>query len=221
MHWLRRHLAFLGILLLATYLVTINVTTPWQSIHEDNGTLNESIAINHIRFGLGVTKGQDLLDLEAKQSFGPQHVSEARHFAYFLKGPVHPQVYGDHPPLLGLTIAGAFLLFGFHFWVERLVPIVYALLGLLLFYHLALLLWDVVVARVAALLYATFPMFAYFGRDVSHEAPVMCWALLLLVSYLHWRATPRVIWAALMVAAITIGGGYGWPLFISRRSSPS
>ena len=60
--WLRRHLPFVLIWLLATYLITINVATPWQSIHEDNGTLNESIAINHLRYGLGITKGQDLLD---------------------------------------------------------------------------------------------------------------------------------------------------------------
>src|SRR5579884_3478111 len=112
--FVRRHLPFALILLLATYLITINVATSWQSMHEDNGTLNESIALNHLRYGLGVTKGQDLLDLEAKQSFGPQGVSEAQHFAYFFAGPVHPQVYGDHPPLLGLTIALSFVAFGFH-----------------------------------------------------------------------------------------------------------
>src|SRR6185437_9291304 len=84
-----RHLPFAGIFIIALYLITINVSTPWQSMHEDNGTLNESIAVNHLRYGLGVTKGQDLLDLEAKQSFGPAHGSEAQHFAYFRYGPTH------------------------------------------------------------------------------------------------------------------------------------
>lgn len=211
--WLRPHLPFVLILLLATYLITLNVTSPWQSMHEDNGTLNERIALNHLRFGLGVTKGQDLLDLEAKQSFGPQGVSEAAHFAYFLSGPTHPQVYGDHPPLLGLTIAGSFLLFGLHFWVERLVPIVYSLLGLIVFYALVSFVFDLGIARLAALLYATFPMLAYFGRNVSHEAPTLCWALLLLLGYVRWRTQPRRRWLALMAVAVVLGGAYGWPLF--------
>ncbi|HKD77409.1 MAG TPA: glycosyltransferase family 39 protein [Ktedonobacterales bacterium] len=211
----RRHLPFALILLLATYLITINMTTPWQSMHEDNGTLNESIALNHLRYGLGVTKGQDLLDLEAKQSFGPQGVSEAQHFAYFFKGPVHPQVYGDHPPLLGLTIALSFVVFGFHFWAERLVPILYALAGMILFYTLVRRYFDIGIARFAAFLYATYPMMAYFGRNVSHESPTLFWALVLLTGYFRWRerGERRRWWAALMVVAVVAGGCYGWPLF--------
>ncbi len=211
--WLREALPFLGILVIATYFLTINVATPWQSIHEDNGTLNESIALNHIRYGLGVTKGQDLLDIEAKQSFGPQHVTEQQHFAFFLSGPTHPEVYGDHPPLLGLTIAAAFLALGLHFWVERLVPILYSLIGLILFMRLVLALFDANLARFAGFLYATFPMLAYFGRNVSHEAPTLCWALVLLTGYVHWRQHQRrrdVVW---MVIGTVIGGLYGWPLF--------
>ncbi len=206
-------LPFLAIFAIALYLITLNVTTPWQSMHEDNGTLNESIAINHIRFGLGVTKGQDLLDTEARNTFGPPHVSEAQHFAYFLKGPIHPQVYGDHPPLLDLTIAGSFLIFGFHFWAERLVPIVYALLGLILFYRIALRWFDRTTACVASAIYATFPMFAYFGRNVSHEAPTLCWMLLLLWAYLRWREDQRRRWCVVMTIAVIIGGAYGWPAY--------
>jgi 4-amino-4-deoxy-L-arabinose transferase-like glycosyltransferase len=210
---LRPHLPFLAILAVAFYLITINVASPWQSMHEDNGTLNESIAVNHLRYGLGVTKGQDLLDEEARQSFGPQHVTEAQHFAYFRYGPVHPQVYGDHPPLLGLTIAASFIIFGFHFWAERLVPIVYSLLGLLLFYRLVYWVFDIGVARLAAFLYATFPMLAYFGRNVSHEAAVMFWALLLLTGYVRWCRQPTRGALAQMALAVVIGGLYGWPMF--------
>ncbi len=204
--WLRAHLPFAVVLVIATYLITLNVASPWQSMHEDNGTLNESIALNHLRYGLGVTKGQDLLDTEAQQSFGPRGLSEAQHFAYFAHGPTHPRVYGDHPPLLGLTIAGSFLIFGPHFWSERLVPIVYALLGLIVFYRLASQVFDLGVARCAACLYATFPMLAYFGRDVSHEAPTLFWALLLLTGYVQRRP-------ALMAVVVVIGGLYGWPLY--------
>lgn len=190
--WARRHAPFAVVLLLAAYFLTINISTPWQSMHEDNGTLNESIALNHIRYGLTITKGTDLLDLEAKQSFGPANVSEADHFNFFLHGPTHPAVYGDHPPLLGLTITGSFLLFGPHFWSERLVPIVYSLVDLILFYALMCQLFDVGVARIAAFLFATFPLLGYFGRNVSHEPAVLCWALVLLLAYIRWRGpTPN------------------------------
>src|SRR5579875_1847386 len=208
-----RHLPFAGIFVLALYLITINVASPWQSMHEDNGTLNESIAVNHLRYGLGVTKGQDMLDLEAKQSFGPAHVTEAQHFAYFRYGPTHPRVYGDHPPLLGLTIAGSFIIFGMHFWSERLVPIVYALLSLILFYRLVMQVFDIGVARLAAFLFATFPMFAYFGRNVSHESEVLFWALLLLHGYVRRHATGKKAALAQMAVAVVLGGLYGWPMF--------
>ena len=208
-----RHWPLPCILLLATYLITINIATPWQSMHEDNGTLNESIALNHLRFGLGITRGQDLLDSEARQSFGPIGVSEAQHFAFFLTGPTHPQVYGDHPPLLGLTIAGAFLLLGPHFWSERLVPITFALVGLIMFYFLAARFFDSAVAQVATLLYATFPLFAYFGRNVSHESEVLCWLLMMLNAYLRWRDTGRRGWLVLLAVGVVLGGAYGWPIF--------
>lgn len=211
--WVRRHAPFAAVLLLAAYFLTINISTPWQSMHEDNGTLNESIALNHIRYGLTITKGTDLLDLEAKQSFGPQKVSEAAHFNFFLHGPTHPEVYGDHPPLLGLTITGSFLLFGPHFWSERLVPIVYALVDLILFYALVCQLFDVGVARIAAFLFATFPLLGYFGRNVSHESAVLCWALVLLLAYIRWRERAERRFPPLMVIATVIGGLYGWPLY--------
>jgi 4-amino-4-deoxy-L-arabinose transferase-like glycosyltransferase len=210
---IKRHLPFVVVLIIACYFVTINISTPWQSIHEDNGTLNESIALNHLRFGLGVTKGQDLLDIEAKQSFGPVDVTEQQHFAYFLSDQVHQKVYGDHPPLLGLTIAGTFLIFGQHFWAERLVPILYSLAGLLVFYVLICQFFDREIATYSAFCYATFPMFDYFGRNVSHEAPTLFWSLLLLLGYFRWRTDRRTCWLVLMAASTVIAGLYGWPLY--------
>ncbi|HZU75529.1 MAG TPA: glycosyltransferase family 39 protein [Dehalococcoidia bacterium] len=211
--WLRHHAIFIGIFLLATYLLTINVNMPWQGPHEDNGLAFESIAISHIRYGLEYTKGQDVLDQKTRNSFGPKTVPVGDQFNYFLTGPIEPVVYGDHPPALGLTIAGSFLAFGYHWWAVRLVPIAYALLGLVLFYRLIARLFDVTVARVASALYATFPILAYYGRNVSHEAPTLFWALLLLTGYFEWVDDGRRRWLAVMGIASVVGGYYGWPLF--------
>ena len=210
----RKHAAICGILLLGAYLITLNVWTPWQSVHEDNGLIFESIAINHIRLGLATTKGQDVLDARSNLLMSPPGVVVAQQFQYYLTGPETPQVYGHHPPFLGLTIAASLLTFGYHFWAIRLIPIMYTLLSLVLFYLLVNKVFDVGVARVASGLFAVFPMTAYYGRNVAHEAPTLFWALLLLIAYLQWRdGVRRRLWGVLMVAAIVIGGFYGWPMF--------
>lgn len=208
-----RHAPFLLVALVAIALLTVNVGSPWRGIHEDNGSAFQSIAINHIRYGLARTKGQDLLDYEARQHLTPAGMSEDAEFSYYRFGPVHLEVYGDHPPLLGLTIAASFLTFGYHYWAERLVPIAYSLAGLALFYLIALRLFDVGVALFASALYAVSPMFAYFGRNVAHESAVLCWALLLLLAYIHYREEGGRRWLVVVAVAVVIGGGYGWPLF--------
>jgi 4-amino-4-deoxy-L-arabinose transferase-like glycosyltransferase len=214
----KRHVPFFLILVLAANLLTINFTVPWGSVYEDNGIFFEIVAVNHIRFGLGVTKGQDLVDFyipygTAQDRYGIPGLSESAQFDYFLHGQTHPSVYGHHPPLLGLSIAAGFLVFGFHYWIVRLIPVLYSLAGLILFYFLLLYLFDPAVATFASLLYAFFPMFAYFGRDVAHEAPTLFWALVLATGYVHWLADPRRRWLALMAASIVVGGFYGWPMY--------
>jgi 4-amino-4-deoxy-L-arabinose transferase-like glycosyltransferase len=211
--WLRSHAALGLISILAVYFLTINVSVPWQAAHEDNGNVFTSAAISHIRYGLEVTKGQDYVDQAAFGTFGPSGAAtREQYFDYYLDGPVHPVVYGNHPPLLGLTIAGSLLVFGYHFWAVRLVPIAFSLLGLILLYALVGHLFDLTIARVAAALYATFPMFDYFGRNVAHEAPTLFFALAMLTGYIHWREDGRSRWIALMVAATVLGGFYDWPM---------
>ncbi len=233
--WARTHAAFGGVLLLAAFFLTINIATPWQAVHETNGNVFTNAAISHIRYGLGVTKGQDYADGRLLCAIspdptcmrrepwdlgqypitatGPYGVQSANaYFQYYLTGDIHPRTYGDHPPLLGLTIAGSLLLFGYDFWAVRLVPILFSLLGLVLFYALARHLFDPVVARMAAAVYALVPMFDYFGRDVAHEAPTLACALGLLTGYVRWREDGRRRWVALMASATVIGAAFDWPL---------
>lgn len=219
--WLCLHLPLVLIVLFGAYLLTINVATPWATEHEDDGLFSESMAINHIRFGLGVTKGQGYPDEEARSEniaivdryMAPQGQTSADQWAFFLSGPVHPYVYGHHPPLHSLTVAGSLLVFGYHYWAVRLVPIVYSLAGLVLFYSIACAVFDIGVARLAAFLYSTFPIMAYFGRNVAQEAPTLFWALLLLLSYVRWRHDQRNRWLALAAVSVCIGGLYDWPLY--------
>jgi 4-amino-4-deoxy-L-arabinose transferase-like glycosyltransferase len=206
------HAPFLVVVFVAVNLLTINLTLPWGSTNEDNGRAFQTIAINHIRYGLAFTKGQDFLDTEI---FNPHNaaVYGQNQMQYLLHAPVHPYAYGHHPPLLGLTVAAGFLIFGFHFWVVRMVPIVYSLAGLVLFYLLMLDLFDITIAAFASAIYAILPMFAYYGRDVAHEAPTLFWTLVMLTGYFHWLRDPRGRWLLLMAASVVVGGFYGWPMF--------
>jgi 4-amino-4-deoxy-L-arabinose transferase-like glycosyltransferase len=213
---LKRHWLFLLIFLLAFFFITINVNQPWATAYEDNGLAFSSIAVNQIRFGLGYTKGQSVADRETLNADLPKSipgVPASQEFQYLLTGPIHPFFYCDHPPLLGLTIAGAFEIFGYDFWVVRLVSLVYSLATLVLFYLLVTVLFDRVVAQFASFLYATFPMMAYYGRNVAHEAPTLFWTVALLTGYVHWQRSEKLRWLILMVASIVIGGFYGWPMF--------
>jgi 4-amino-4-deoxy-L-arabinose transferase-like glycosyltransferase len=212
--WLRREGPFAAILVLAVTLLTLNVATPFWAVYEDNGAVFTGVAANHLRLGLDQTKGQDVFALTPWGLVPP--AGEVDVMALYFHGETTPSPYGHHPPLLGLTLAGAVAVFGEHLAVVRAVPIVYSLLSLLLFYALMVRLFDRGVARLAALLFVTFPLFAFFGRNVAHEAPTLCFGLALVASYVRWRsASPssRRWWAVAMVASIVLGGGYGWPIF--------
>ncbi|HEY7224412.1 MAG TPA: glycosyltransferase family 39 protein [Micromonosporaceae bacterium] len=212
--WWRREAPFAAILLLAATLLTLNVGTPFWAQHEFNGAVFTGVAANHLRLGLGVTRGQDYF-ADTPYGLWPTPAQVPDLMALYFHGQTTAVPYGHHPPLLGLTVAGAIAVFGEHTAVVRAVPIVYSLLGLVLFYLLVVRLFDRGIARVASLLYATFPLFAYFGRNVCHEAPTLCYGLALILAYVRWRpgGPRRRWWAALMAGSVVVGGCYGWPMY--------
>jgi 4-amino-4-deoxy-L-arabinose transferase-like glycosyltransferase len=225
---LARQAPFALVFALAIFLLTLNVATPWHSSHEDNGLVFESAAVNHIRFGLGFTKGQDYFDASVNppiitaSSIHPRGVSDAREFQYLLTGPAQPDLYDHHPPLLGLTVAASLVTFGYQFWTVRLVPIVFTLVALTLFYLLMTLLFrSRRLAVFAALLFITFPIAAYYGRDVSHEAPTMCCEIGMALCYALWRRRRGAHaqdgmrddrWLIGVAACVALGMAYGWPM---------
>lgn len=212
------HAPFALVFFLAVFLLTLNVNADWHTSHEDNGLVFENAAINHIRFGLGFTKGQDFFDTTVTppvytvSSIHPVGVTSDQEFAYFLSGPTHPMLYGHHPPLLALTVALSLLIFGYHFWAVRLVPIIFTLLALLLFYRLLTLLVSRRVAAFASLLFISFPITAYYGRDVAHEAPTLACELGMALCYTLWRRSGRNVWLLGVAGCVAVGMAYGWPM---------
>lgn len=212
------HGPFLVSFCVAAFLMTINVALPWGGIHEDNGLVFESIAVNQIRFGFGVTKGQALATTAAFHNLTTiPGVPDSQQFQYLLHGPVQTVFYLDHPPLIGLSIALNLFIFGFQWWVVRMVSIVYMLGSLILFYLLMRYLFTRQSQRhvpwVATALFATFPLTAYYGRNVAHESMVLFWTLAMLLGYFHWLRDERRRWLFLMAASSVIGVFYDWPMF--------
>lgn len=99
-HHIFRHTPFPAVALVALALLAVNDASPWRGALEDHGSAFHSIAINHIRSGLAVPKGQDLIDHEAGQRLTPTGMSEDGEFASHRLGQVHAEVYGGHPRLL-------------------------------------------------------------------------------------------------------------------------
>ncbi|HEX8036754.1 MAG TPA: glycosyltransferase family 39 protein [Ktedonobacterales bacterium] len=218
---------FVLTLLLAFFVLTLNVATPWHTLHEENGLVFESAAINHIRYGLAFTKGQDYFDESTRLytysagTIHPTGVSSDQQFQYLLTGQSRPVLYGHHPPLLGLTVAGSLLVFGYHFWSVRLVPITFTMLGLILFYSLMWLLFDPVTASLSAVLFISFPITAYYGRNVAHESPTLCCALGVALCYVLWRRSQRTRWLVAMAACMALGMAYGWPMLFCALILPA
>jgi 4-amino-4-deoxy-L-arabinose transferase-like glycosyltransferase len=208
---------------LAAFLMSFNLSQPWVSNYEDNGLVFMSAALNDIRYGLGPAKGELLVDtatLNAQNPLGIPGVPASQEFHYLLTGPITPYVYANHPPLIGPTILLSLLVFGYHFWAVRLVPLLYSLGSVLLFYALVKRLFDRRVALGSTFLFVTYPMLAYFGRNVCFESPVLFWMLVLLYSYVRWHSEPRRRWRpgtrrrwlALMAVAVVFGTLYDWPM---------
>lgn len=215
--WIAEHGPFLVAFVVAAFLLTINVALPWASIHEDNGLVFESIGINYLRLGLGFAKGQNVADTVTMHNLvAIPGVPSAAQFAYLRYGPVVPEIYAHHPPLFGLSVAGSLFVFGFQWWAVRLVPIIYSLAGLVVFYVLMRSLFYQkyyrAVAWVACGLYVTFPILAYYGRNVAHESAVLFWTLLLLTGYFRWLRGGQRHWLALMAVSVVVGVFYDWPM---------
>jgi 4-amino-4-deoxy-L-arabinose transferase-like glycosyltransferase len=200
---------------LAFYLMSINFGQPWVSIHEDNGLVFMSSAINNMRFGLSYTKGETIVDTETLNADSPlsiPNVPASQEFSYLLTGPIHPYIYPNHPPLLSLTVTASLLTFGFHFWAVRLVPLAFSLGAIILFYFLVGYLFDYGVAAFSTFLLISFPMMAYFGRNVGFEAAVTFWLLVILMGYAHWKRTGERRWLAIIGFGVAIGTLYDWPM---------
>src|SRR5262249_29897194 len=77
-----------------------------------------------------------------------------------------------------------------------------------------------VLGTLAGFFFATFPLTAYFGRMIDHEAPAQFFSLLMIHGYLEWTATHegpgrRRRGAVVYAAAASLGIATGWATLLA------
>jgi hypothetical protein len=189
----RPRAAAAGVLILAALLLTIGVTRDWCLLHEDNGSIYTTLALSHLRLGLGATRAHDMLVLS--------DTGEAR-------------PYGHHPPGVALFLAGAFAASGSDSpAVARSVTIAFHLGSVALVLALFLRLLPPRLAVVGALFFAVVPMSAYFGRMVGYEPFALFAVLLELMGWTFFRLGAGWKGCAALGAGVVLGGLIDWAPF--------
>lgn len=184
----------LFILILYTFgLLSIGLTSDWHLIHEDNGAMHTTLALSHLKLGLVKTGAHDVF-------FNPS-TGEAT-------------VYGHHPPLTALILAGAFALTGSDSpQVARMVPILFHIGSICLLVVLLSRFFSRGTALFGGFLMATLPMSAYFGRMVNYE-PLCLFAILIqLIGYVTFKHNASARSLAWLCFGILLGGLIDWGSF--------
>jgi 4-amino-4-deoxy-L-arabinose transferase-like glycosyltransferase len=142
----RAERVLLGLLLLITLAVRLPAfATPFRGPHEDDNARYSLAARNHLRYGLGVTRGTNCL-------------------AVATDAPRPEDYYLNHPGTLSLLIAAAFTMLGESEATTRTVPLVFTLAAVIVLYVAVRRRWGIRTAAVAALFVATAPIAAWYGK---------------------------------------------------------
>ncbi|MBI4099488.1 glycosyltransferase family 39 protein [Candidatus Microgenomates bacterium] len=175
------------ILLIAGLLLAINLDKPFWGHHDWTGVYWGSVARNFSRYGLVATKFGMVLGSGA---LTPDQFSYNFHYL----------------PLFPIIWSGFFAVFGIHNWVSRLMPLVFSLGSLAIFYQLITRYFSRQVAIFACLFWIATPMFIYFGKTPIHEIPLMFFVLAALYYYLGRRY--KLLLLFILLAELTTWPGF-------------
>jgi hypothetical protein len=179
-------------------LLTIGIREDWRLLHEDNGAFHTTLALSHLRLGLGATRAHDL---------------------FYEPATGHSFPYGHHPPALALTLASAFALMGSDApWVARSVAIAFHLGSLLLFAGRLRRHLPPGAALAGLFVFATLPMSSFFGRMVDYEPLGLFAALLALSGFDRLLGSGWSRGLGLLLAGVVLGGLVDWSGFFFAGS---
>lgn len=127
---------------------------------------------------------------------------------------INSQPYLNHPQFITLPLWLSYLVFGVGEWQTRLVPIIFSLGSLAIFWLLINLIFkDDLVTIGSSFIYIFLPASVYFGRMMSHESIARFFILLIIYLFLLFEKRLKKIYLAGLLIAIFAGGLVDWPIF--------
>ncbi len=153
------------------------------------------VARNYLHYGYIETK------LGAVTNAGPARREDFRYATH------HPVMF---PVLMSLT----YRMFGINEASGRLVPILFTLAGLLVWYRIGLMQWDRATAAYGLFFLALFPSTAFFGSAVNSQSLSLFFALASVWWYLRWVKTGSDRAYAGMIVTVFVGTLSDWPAYL-------
>ena len=189
-----QRLALLGILILCSALLMVNITQPWVGLDANSGVKRSIEAKNYLRYGF--------LNLKFGQANTYHQVSDLKDLTYYM----------HHPPLTSISIAVSFYLFGVSEFSYRLILILFTLCSVLLVYTIARRSYGVRTALLAAFIFSVMPVTTFYGRS-NFEPLTQMLLLLSVMLYLRWFDDRRPGKFYLFLAIYAISLLTDWPVY--------
>jgi 4-amino-4-deoxy-L-arabinose transferase-like glycosyltransferase len=152
---------------------------------------NATNAINHLSYGLSVTKGALVRNANPEV---PERLLISSH----------------HPPLLSLTVAASYAVFGIHEAAARGVILFFSALNVLLLYWSVRLLIGKATALPSAVIFALLPLQIVYSTKVNFEPMVLTYVLAMLVAYGYWLRRPGWLLFLPMAILFCLGTMVDW-----------
>lgn len=182
------------IIIIVTVGLCYEINKPWVGLFDFNGAVYSRFAKNFLTFGFLETKMSPTWDMG---SVVPQS------FDYYL----------HHPPMVAYLVALSFKLFGIHEWSARVVPIIFSVLALILFYLIVRSYRNKNIALLSLAFLGFTPMFLYYGRMVNHEPVFLCLYFLIMLLYLKFLEKRRDLYIVGITVSFILAYLTAWTAF--------
>lgn len=175
---------------------------PWLNGHDGfNGAWVSIAARNHLTYGFGTTR---LGVVRNVQPVAPKDFT----------------FYTHHPPLMPVAVSVCFALLGEYPWTARLVAVAFSLGSLILVCLLGAQIGGRRFGLLAGFFFALLPLNAFYGQMVNHEVSTNFFALASAFFYLRWHRARHGGFLALSLAALAVGGWFGWAAYLLAAILP-
>lgn len=121
----------------------------------------------------------------------------------------------SHTPFLPLLITASFKLFGISEPAARLIPLLFAVSFVIVFYLFALRFFNEEVAFLASLFLTLSPVLMTFGNRTNYEIGALFFMTLFFYSYFSWLRSPRRKHYLLMLLSFSLAGIMSWSGYFS------